>query len=138
MEGWEFLVVAVVIVLLFGANRLPKIARSLGEARTEFEKLRRDAMGDAPDEDAVKALPPAPDTGVTDAAAAGPPSADTSTPPAAFAGPDVTPIAPPPPPPPTPPPPTPPPPPPPGAAAPVGRAARSDARLSPPLPPPGA
>lgn len=34
----EILIVLVIIVLLFGAGRLPKLARSMREARDEFEK----------------------------------------------------------------------------------------------------
>jgi sec-independent protein translocase protein TatA len=36
--GWEFLLVIAVIALLFGAKNLPKLARSLGSSKTEFEK----------------------------------------------------------------------------------------------------
>ncbi len=34
----EIIVIALVIFLLFGAAALPKIARSLGKAKSEFEK----------------------------------------------------------------------------------------------------
>jgi len=34
----ELLLVAVVVFLLFGASAVPKIARSLGRAKSEFEK----------------------------------------------------------------------------------------------------
>jgi len=37
--GWqELLVVLVIILLLFGATKLPELARSLGKAKREFEK----------------------------------------------------------------------------------------------------
>jgi sec-independent protein translocase protein TatA len=36
--GWEFLLVIAVIALLFGSTKLPKLARSLGSAKSEFEK----------------------------------------------------------------------------------------------------
>ena len=36
--GWELLLVIAVIVLLFGAKNLPKLARSMGSAKNEFEK----------------------------------------------------------------------------------------------------
>ena len=37
--GWpELLIVLLVIVLLFGSTRLPKLAKSLGEASREFKK----------------------------------------------------------------------------------------------------
>jgi sec-independent protein translocase protein TatA len=36
--GWELLLVLAVIALLFGSSKLPKLARSLGSAKTEFER----------------------------------------------------------------------------------------------------
>lgn len=68
MQGWELAVVAGVLLLLFGGSRLPKLARSLGEARTELEKVRKDAMGDD--------APPAP--AVPEAVAAAQPTAAPS------------------------------------------------------------
>ena len=35
--GWELLLVIAVVALLFGSTRLPKLARSLGGAKKEFE-----------------------------------------------------------------------------------------------------
>lgn len=34
----ELIIILVVVLLLFGANRLPKLARSLGKAQREFKK----------------------------------------------------------------------------------------------------
>ena len=34
----EILIISAVIILLFGARALPKIARSLGKAKKEFQK----------------------------------------------------------------------------------------------------
>jgi sec-independent protein translocase protein TatA len=34
----ELLVILAIVFLLFGATRLPKLARSMGEARREFRK----------------------------------------------------------------------------------------------------
>lgn len=53
----ELLIIAGVVVLLFGAAKLPKLARSLGQAKNEFEAGAREgakAEDDAADE------PPAP------------------------------------------------------------------------------
>jgi sec-independent protein translocase protein TatA len=36
--GWEFLLVLAMVALLFGSSQLPKLARSLGSAKKEFEK----------------------------------------------------------------------------------------------------
>ena len=43
----EMLIVGAVILLLFGGAKLPQLARSLGSARSEFEKgLKRGAEDD--------------------------------------------------------------------------------------------
>jgi sec-independent protein translocase protein TatA len=36
--GWEMLLVIAIGALLFGSSQLPKLARSLGSAKTEFER----------------------------------------------------------------------------------------------------
>ena len=43
---WGIIVVVAVIVLLYGAKRLPDVARSLGRSSREF----KDALTEAPDE----------------------------------------------------------------------------------------
>jgi sec-independent protein translocase protein TatA len=40
--GWELIVIFAVILLLFGAKRLPEIARSMGKAVNEFKKGKDD------------------------------------------------------------------------------------------------
>jgi sec-independent protein translocase protein TatA len=40
--GPELLIVLAVVALLFGGSRLPTLARSLGSAKGEFERGRRD------------------------------------------------------------------------------------------------
>jgi len=35
---WEIILVLAVLLLLFGANKLPKLARGLGASMTEFKK----------------------------------------------------------------------------------------------------
>ena len=42
MGSAELAVIAVVVVLLFGASQIPKLARSLGQARAEFGKARKE------------------------------------------------------------------------------------------------
>jgi sec-independent protein translocase protein TatA len=45
--GPELLIVLAVVLVLFGSSRLPHLARSLGSAKTEFERgLREDADDD--------------------------------------------------------------------------------------------
>ena len=63
--GMEMMVILLIAVLLFGANKIPKLARSTGEAMGEFKKGRQEIEDElqeaqeevAPDTDAV-----APDT----------------------------------------------------------------------------
>lgn len=44
---WELLVILVIILLLFGAKRLPELARALGRAVREFKR----GASDLSDED---------------------------------------------------------------------------------------
>jgi sec-independent protein translocase protein TatA len=37
LQAPELLIILVVILLLFGSTKLPKLARSLGEAKREFQ-----------------------------------------------------------------------------------------------------
>jgi sec-independent protein translocase protein TatA len=39
----ELLVIGGIVILLFGAASIPKLARSLGQAKKEFEKGSKDA-----------------------------------------------------------------------------------------------
>ena len=38
----EMLVVLLIVLLIFGASSLPKLARSIGQARHEFEKGQKE------------------------------------------------------------------------------------------------
>jgi sec-independent protein translocase protein TatA len=53
----ELLVILGIVVLLFGAKKLPELARSMGKASREFRKGAREA-----DEDEQTAAPRAEDT----------------------------------------------------------------------------
>ena len=52
----ELIIVLIVVLLLFGANKLPKLAKSLGEAQREFKKGVADV--DAPPASAPPPPPP--------------------------------------------------------------------------------
>ncbi len=38
----ELIIILLIVVLVFGGAKLPKLARSLGEAKNEFEKSTKD------------------------------------------------------------------------------------------------
>ena len=50
--GWDIVIVLAIIALLFGGAKLPKLARSLGSAKGEFEKGMRE--GATPEKDGGK------------------------------------------------------------------------------------
>ncbi|MBS1838897.1 MAG: twin-arginine translocase TatA/TatE family subunit [Actinobacteria bacterium] len=46
-SGNEWLIIAVIALVLFGGSQLPKFARNIGEAQKEFKKGMADPAGDA-------------------------------------------------------------------------------------------
>jgi sec-independent protein translocase protein TatA len=52
MQGPEWIIVAIVVLVLFGGTQIPKLARSLGQAQKEFKQGLKDG---AADEDADEA-----------------------------------------------------------------------------------
>jgi sec-independent protein translocase protein TatA len=52
MGAPEILLILLIVVLLFGATRIPKVARSLGESRKEFKSaLDEPATGEPTESD---------------------------------------------------------------------------------------
>ena len=51
----ELLIVLIVILVLFGGSKLPKLARSLGQAQNEFKQGIKEGSTDDPDGDEPKA-----------------------------------------------------------------------------------
>ena len=49
----ELIIIALVVLLLFGATRLPKLGRSMGESISGFKK----GLNDASDDDIVEVTP---------------------------------------------------------------------------------
>ena len=45
-EGMDWIVIALVLVVLFGGSQIPKLARSLGQAQKEFKAGLRDGVTD--------------------------------------------------------------------------------------------
>jgi sec-independent protein translocase protein TatA len=83
----ELIIILVIVLLLFGTTRLPKLARSLGEASREFQKgaNERDRERDKEEQAAATAPPAAPASpaspaAATPAAATPPPAAPASDP----------------------------------------------------------
>ncbi|MEW5702318.1 MAG: twin-arginine translocase TatA/TatE family subunit [Candidatus Zixiibacteriota bacterium] len=54
----ELLLILLVIVLLFGARKIPEIARGLGRSIGEFKKGMRDSNEPEPPDDSPKNQPP--------------------------------------------------------------------------------
>jgi sec-independent protein translocase protein TatA len=57
----ELLIILLIIMLIFGGAKLPKLARSLGESSKEFKKGLNEGAGAT-----TEAEPPKPDTNKTD------------------------------------------------------------------------
>lgn len=38
IHGWEWIILLVIIILIFGPSKIPDLARSVGKAITEFRK----------------------------------------------------------------------------------------------------
>ncbi|WP_028927063.1 Sec-independent protein translocase subunit TatA [Pseudonocardia acaciae] len=62
--GWEWLILVGVVVLLFGAKRLPEMARAVGQSarvfKGEMKGLKADDKADDKPEDKPADTPPAP------------------------------------------------------------------------------
>lgn len=61
----ELIIILVVVLLLFGSTKLPKLARSIGEASKEFKKGVNDGASDAPAPSAISSPVAKPDEKVT-------------------------------------------------------------------------
>jgi sec-independent protein translocase protein TatA len=72
--GMEMMVILLIAVLLFGANKIPKLARSTGEAMGEFQKGRTEVeqeLENMKDGGGTEATEPAVESGEEVAAEAG-------------------------------------------------------------------
>lgn len=55
--GPEWIVVVVVLVLLFGAKKLPELARSVGKSTSEFKKGMSEGASDDDDDTSAEGKP---------------------------------------------------------------------------------
>ena len=60
LEPGPLIVILVVVLLLFGAAAIPRLARSLGQAKGEFTKARREFEGEAAKAEAASSSPASP------------------------------------------------------------------------------
>jgi sec-independent protein translocase protein TatA len=58
-EGGEWIVILIIVVLLFGAKKLPELTKNAARAMKEFEKARHDDETPAPQVAAPQAQPQA-------------------------------------------------------------------------------
>lgn len=56
--GPDMLIILAIVALLFGSTRLPKMARSLGSAKSEFEKGLRESAASEPTESPEQPVTP--------------------------------------------------------------------------------
>ena len=56
--GWEMVVILAVILMLFGAKKLPELAKGLGQGIKEFKKATREVTDEVTS--AMDETPPAP------------------------------------------------------------------------------
>ncbi len=56
LTGWHFLIVLAIVLLLFGATKLPALAKSVGQSMKVFRnEIKTDDAADADDAPAAKA-----------------------------------------------------------------------------------
>jgi sec-independent protein translocase protein TatA len=51
IDGWEIIVILLIVLLLFGAKKLPDLARSIGASAKEFRKGLSEGSEDDEEED---------------------------------------------------------------------------------------
>jgi sec-independent protein translocase protein TatA len=60
LNGWEVVAILAVVLILFGAKRLPELARGLGQGIREFKKSSREIQDEIQQAIDVDAPPPPP------------------------------------------------------------------------------
>ena len=60
LNGWEVVAILAVVLILFGAKRLPELAKGLGQGIKEFKKSSREIQDEIQQAIDVDAPPPPP------------------------------------------------------------------------------
>jgi sec-independent protein translocase protein TatA len=64
LGGWEWVIVILAVLLLFGAKKIPELARGLGQGIKEFKKATREVTDEI--QNAAEEKPATPNKSVTD------------------------------------------------------------------------
>ena len=64
LGGWEWVIVILAVLLLFGAKKIPELARGLGQGIKEFKKATREVTDEI--QNAAEEKPAAPAKSATD------------------------------------------------------------------------
>jgi sec-independent protein translocase protein TatA len=64
LGGWEWVIVVLAVLLLFGARKIPELARGLGQGIKEFKKATREVTDEI--HNAAEDKPVSPNKPVTD------------------------------------------------------------------------
>lgn len=54
--GWELIIILVIVLILFGANRLPQLAKGMGESIRNFKQGMTEAEAEEEKKDKAKTV----------------------------------------------------------------------------------
>ncbi len=75
LAGPDLIIILMLVLVLFGAKKLPELARGMGQAMKEFQKAKDDFTGEI-----NSAAQPRPTAAPRDTVAANPPGLETDSP----------------------------------------------------------
>jgi sec-independent protein translocase protein TatA len=79
MQDW-MIVVVIAVIVIFGASKLPQLARNVGKAQTEFKKGLKEGASEA-DDDQPAPAPSTPPAAATPQDSTPPPATEQPQPP---------------------------------------------------------